>query len=147
MFKKIGDFYVLSWPKIFLIYGGLLTCIALTPALAQQDSTAIDSTEDTLPVEEYERSRRPTYDPKDRPGNSIIYPDASSPFILKNPGSFQLDVEVDTSLNYSIGEKLGSINYRPPTNLNFEQYNRLHAKKPSYDIFQSAAEHNHHLHH
>ena len=83
MFKKIGDFYVVSWAKIFFIYGGLLTCISLTPALAQQDSTLVDSTDDALPIEEYERSRRPTYNPKDRPGSSIIYPDASSPLILK----------------------------------------------------------------
>lgn len=85
-----------------------------------------DSTQNPLPVKEYEKSRQPTYESKDRPGNSIIYPDASSPLILKDPNSLELDVEVDTSLTYTIGERFGDIYYRAPTNLNFEQYNRLH---------------------
>ena len=93
------------------------------------DSIFADSTQIPLPVQEYERSRQPIYDPDDRPGNSIIYPNSSSPLILKDPNSLQLDVEVDTSLNYSIGERFGEIYYRPPTNLNFEQYNRLHGIK------------------
>ena len=63
-----------------------------------QDSLSSDSTQVPLPVQEYEKSRQPTYESKDRPGNSILYPDASSPLILKNPNSLQLDVEVDTSL-------------------------------------------------
>ncbi len=90
------------------------------------DSLTSDSTQISLPVQEYERSRQPIYQPQDRPGNSILYPDASSPLILGNPNSLQLDVEVDTSLNYTIGERFGEIYYRPPTNLNFEQYNQLH---------------------
>ena len=44
---------------------------------------------------------------------------------------------MDTSLNYTIGEKLGSINYRPPTNLNFEQYNRLHSGRMKKDYWKS----------
>lgn len=93
------------------------------------DSIFADSTENVLPIQEYERSRQPTYEPQDRPGNSIIYPDESSPLILKNPSSLQLDVEVDTSLNYSIGERFGDLYYRPPTNLNFEQYNQIYDQR------------------
>ena len=91
-----------------------------------QDSLQQDSTRSVLPVQEYERSRQPNYDPEDRPGNSILYPRSRSPLILSDPSTLQLDVEVDTSLNYSIGERMGDLYYRPPTNLNFEQYNRLH---------------------
>ena len=53
-----------------------------------------DSTQNPLPVQEYEKSRQPTYESKDRPGNSIVYPNASSPLILKDPNSLELDVEV-----------------------------------------------------
>ena len=94
-----------------------------------QDTIYSDSTQIQLPVQEYEKSRQPTYQPKDRPGNSILYPNSSSPLLLKDPSSLQLDIEVDTSLNYSIGERFGEIYYRPPSNLNFEQYNRLHGMK------------------
>ncbi len=94
-----------------------------------KDSIYSDSTQSPLPVQEYEKSRQPIYEPEDRPGNSIIYPESSSPFILKGPNSFQLDVEVDTSLNYTIGEKIGNFYYRPPSTLNFEQYNRLQGIK------------------
>lgn len=93
------------------------------------DTILSDTTQNQLPVQEYEKSRQPTYQPKDRPGNSILYPNASSPLLLKDPGSLQLDIEVDTSLNYSIGERFGEIYYRPPSNLNFDQYNRLHGVK------------------
>ena len=91
-----------------------------------KDSIFADTTQNQLPAQEYEKSRQPIYQPQDRPGNAIIYPEESSPLILKNPNSFQMDVEVDTSLNYTIGERFGNLYYRPPTNLDFEQYNRLH---------------------
>ena len=93
------------------------------------DSLGIDSLQGPLPVQEYERSRQPNYNPEDRPGNSFLYPQSKSPLILGDPSSIQLDVEVDTSLNYSIGEKLGDFYYRPPTNLNFQQYNELHDRQ------------------
>jgi len=92
------------------------------------DSIVADSTQNQLPVQDYERSRQPIYEPEDRPGNSILYPERSSPLLLKDPNSFQLDVEVDTSLNYTIGERVGDLYYRPPSNLNFEQYNRLQGR-------------------
>ena len=111
-----------AWWFIFCFSG-------VTAQIVQADSVAADSTQSQLPVQEYERSRQPNYQPDDRPGNSIIYPESSSPLILKDPNSLQLDVEVDTSLNYTIGERFGDIYYRPPTNLNFEQYNRLQGIK------------------
>ena len=101
-----------------------------------KDSIFTDTTQIQLPVEQYEKSRQPTYQPKDRPGNSIVYPDASSPLILKNPSSLQLDVEVDTSLNYTIGERFGNLYYRPPTNLNFEQYNSIQGRQMRKNYFK-----------
>jgi cell surface protein SprA len=113
------------------VYSGLLF-----QQVVPKDSIFTDTTQIQLPVEEYEKSRQPTYQPKDRPGNSIVYPDASSPLILKNPNSLQLDVEVDTSLNYTIGERFGEIYYRPPTNLNFEQYNSIHGHQMRKNFFK-----------
>jgi cell surface protein SprA len=128
-------FFIISksiYIKIVLVTVGLLS-LSLKSFPFQQvvpmDSIFSDSTQSELPVQEYERSRQPIYDPEDRPGNSIVFPEPSSPLILDNPNSLQLDVEVDTSLNYTIGERFGDLYYRPPSNLNFEQYNRLHGQK------------------
>lgn len=48
----------------------------------------------------------------------------------------QLEVEVDTGLNYTIGERFGELYYRPPTNLNFEQYNSLHGQQMRRNFFK-----------
>ena len=113
--------------RIFLISLWILFSFTrLYGQITPNDSIASDTTQYPLPVQEYQKSRQPIYEPKDRPGNSILYPNETSPLILKDPSSLQLEVEVDTSLNYTIDERIGELNYRAPTNLNFEQYNRLH---------------------
>ena len=128
MLRRIKGKSVYEYARVLvmmaLLYLGLSTQ-GITQTTSN-DSAVTDTIQTPLPVQEYERSRQPIYQPKDRPGNSILYPESSSPLILKNPSSLQLDVEVDTSLNYSIGERFGDIYYRAPTNLNFEQYNKLH---------------------
>ena len=110
--------------------GAMLVVCIFSSAQGQNvvpsDTVYSDSTQIQLPVQEYQRSRQPIYQPTDRPGNSIIYPDASSPLIMKDPSSLELDVAVDTSLNYTIGERFGDLYYRAPTDLNFEQFNHLH---------------------
>ncbi len=127
MLKKSVSKYKLSFIRVFLISFWLLFGFNFAYAdLNFQVVPKVDSTQSPLPVQEYEKSRQPTYESKDRPGNSIIYPNVSSPLILKDPSSLELDVEVDTSLTYTISERFGDIYYRAPTNLNFEQYNSLH---------------------
>ena len=121
-----------SW----LLFGFLQAQANFNFQVLPQDSLSSDSAKAPLPVQEYEKSRQPTYESKDRPGNSILYPEASSPLILKNPKSLQLDVEVDTSLTYTIDERFGDLYYRPPTILSFEQYNRLHGKKMRKDYWK-----------
>ena len=114
---------------IWLLFGFIQAQANFNFQVIPQDSVFTDTTQSPLPVQEYERSRQPIYESKDRPGNSILYPNASSPLLLKDPSSLQLDVEVDTRLTYTIDERFGDIYYRPPTYLNFEQYNRLHGIK------------------
>ena len=115
--------------SLLMLFGFFQAHAALNFQVVPKDSIFSDSTQNLLPVQEYEKSRQPTYEPKDRPGNSIIYPNASSPLILKDPSSMQLGVEVDTSLTYTIDERIGGLYYRAPTNLNFEQYNKLQGMK------------------
>ncbi len=115
--------------SLWILLGDLQVFANINFQAVPQVSINSDSTQVSPPVQQYQKSKQPTYNSKDRPGNSIIYPNSSSPLILKDPSTLQLDIEVDTSLNYSIGERFGEIYYRPPTNLNFEQYNRLHGVK------------------
>jgi cell surface protein SprA len=139
---RLTAIYRLTIVKIFLVVAFIIQLSSEAFAFQQvlpQDSVAVDSTHSSAPTEpaEYERSRQPTYVPQDRFGNSILYPDASSPLILKNPSLIELDVEVDTSLTYSIGERLGDLYYRPPTSLNFQQYNRLYDRRMKKDFWQA----------
>jgi cell surface protein SprA len=41
---------------------------------------------------------------------------------LKDPNQLKLDVEIDTSLNYTIYEKIGELNYRPTTSMSFQEF-------------------------
>ncbi len=77
----------------------------------------------------YEPSRAPEFEPQDRPGNSFIYPETNSPFLLKDPGTFNRDIQVDSSFNYHIKEKIGDINYRPPSSMSFKEFNQLQNKQ------------------
>ena len=77
----------------------------------------------------YEPSRAPDFQPQDRPGNSFVYPGTKSPFLLNDPGSFKQDVRVDSSFNYHIQEKVGDLDYRPPSTMSFKEFNQLQNKQ------------------
>jgi cell surface protein SprA len=96
-----------------------------------------DNTTPTQPqTGPYEPSRQPTFNPEDRPGDPYLYPPTQSPFYLGNPGSYQMEVDVDTSLNYTIREQMGDIDYRPPSTMSFEEYNRLHNRRMLSDYWR-----------
>ena len=121
-----------------LIFVCLILSFAYLELKAQQpaqNQSAADSLTNSSGQTEVD-PHLPIYEPKDRPSNSIIYPDATSPLILKNPSSLEMDVEVDTSLNYTIGERFGDVYYRTPLNLNFEQYDRLDGIKMKKDFWK-----------
>jgi len=123
-----NNHYIYFSKYIRLIVSLCLIAMLVTQNLQAQQQPSSPTKSDTTkvsPAIDDDDPNQPTYNPKDRPSNAIIYPDASSPLILKNPSSLELDVQVDTSLNYTIGERFGDLYYRPPVNLNFEQYNRL----------------------
>jgi cell surface protein SprA len=41
----------------------------------------------------------------------------------------ELDVEIDTSLNYTIYEKIGDLNYRPTSSMSFEEFNKFQERQ------------------
>lgn len=100
------------------------------------DTVAVDSTKTDNTINQNKNPNSPDINFQDRPGNSILYPDYKSPFLLKNPGSLKLNVDVDTSLTYTIDENFGNLRYRPPVNLNFEQYNKLQGIRMRKDYWK-----------
>lgn len=87
----------------------------------KSDSTKADSLRN-LP---YTPSRRPTHNPRYRFGDPFSNTTAVSPLLLKDPSKLELDVEIDTSLNYTIYEKIGDLNYRPTSSMSFKEFNRF----------------------
>lgn len=88
---------------------------------AQRSDTARTTPRDTVP-ETYEPSRRPTFRPSDRYGDPFSNTTTQSPLFIQGGGPLKLDVEIDTSLNYTIYEKVGPLNYRPATTMSFEEF-------------------------
>ncbi len=91
----------------------------------QADTTKADSLKN-LP---YTPSRRPIHTPSYRFGDPFSNSAASSPLLLKDPSKLQLDVEIDTSLNYTIYEKIGDLNYRPTSSMSFDEFNKYQDRK------------------
>jgi cell surface protein SprA len=77
---------------------------------------------DTTRAQPYTPSRRPTYRATDRYGDPFSNKTSQSPLNLKDPGTMKMDVDIDTAGNYTIREKVGDVDYRPPTNMTFEEY-------------------------
>ena len=87
-------------------------------AYGQQQNSA-----DTLRLEPL-NPYRPFFRTRDRYGDPFSNFTTFSPLFLKNPKSFNTEIEIDTGRNYNILEKAGSLNYRPPSSMSFEEFKR-----------------------
>lgn len=68
------------------------------------------------------KSKRPDYTPEDRLGDPYSNPGSKSPFLL-NPKGVQQNVILDDTMGtYTIEEKIGETDYRPPSTMTFEEY-------------------------
>jgi cell surface protein SprA len=100
-----------------------LNLLLSTVAHGQRADTVRVDPNDTIPTPEtYEPTRRPTYTPSDRYGDPFSNTTTESPLFLKDPNQLKMDVEIDTSLNYTIFEKIGELNYRPTTSMSFDEF-------------------------
>ena len=77
---------------------------------------------DTTNNQPYQPNRRPTYRSTDRYGDPFSNTPSQSPMNLKDPNSMKLDVDIDTAGNYTIRERMGEVDYRPPSTMSFEEY-------------------------
>ena len=93
---------------------------------------------DTVPGS-YQPSRQPTYDPRDRLGDPFSDGVEQSSLINKDPFGLNMEVEVDTALNYSIYERMDGLDFRPPTIMTFEEYSRLIERNMIRDYWKTKA--------
>jgi hypothetical protein len=118
---------ILTFRKISVATFLFAVCLFLTgmnDSFAQvtpsRDTTKIK--QDSLNNLPYKPSRRPTFRLGDRYGDPFSNSTTESPLFLKDPTKVNLDVELDSGLNYTIYEKIGELNYRPITTMSFEEF-------------------------
>lgn len=99
--------YAVAYPVGMCI---LLLTMAV-PTFAQKSNT--DSSA-------YTPSTRPIYYSEDRYGDPFSNGDNFDP--AGDPSNLNVEIEADTSGNYTIYEKIGGLNYRPPSTMSFEDY-------------------------
>ncbi|MCV9388121.1 T9SS outer membrane translocon Sov/SprA [Reichenbachiella ulvae] len=91
----------------------------MNQAVLAQQNPPPDSTQQS---QGYEPSFRPTYQQRDRYGDPFSNSQSSSPLLMDGPSNLELEVEMDSSMNYTIQEKVGALNYRPRSTMTFEQF-------------------------
>lgn len=104
----------------------------------RQDTTKL-SKQDTVKNRSYRPSRKPTFRLRDRYGDPFTNTPTESPLFLKDPTKVNLDVELDSNLNYTIYEKIGDLNYRPVTTMSFEEFKSLQDRQLLKGYWQSKA--------
>lgn len=99
----------------------LLACLVNVSVYAQQrDSTKADTTIRSRTINPY----RPSYRERDRYGDPFSNYSTQSPFYLKDPKSMSTGLEMDTTRNYTITEKMGNVNVRPMSTMSFNEFNQ-----------------------
>lgn len=77
---------------------------------------------DSLKKLPYIPSTRPDFIQKDRLGDPFSNYTGQSPLLYGDPSNLNMAFELDTGLNFSVTEKIGSFDYRPPTIISFDEY-------------------------
>lgn len=116
----------------------VVLCLFLSPTIVlYAQSSPSDSTkkEEEIP---YRKSPKPNTNINDRYGDNLSNKTTDSPLILKNPSNIQQTVELDeTGKGYIIKEKSGEFDYRPPTRMTYEQYERYKRQKDLKQYWKS----------
>ncbi len=101
------------------------------------DTLKGDTTRDTLQNKPYKPEPLPTFEPKDRYGNPFVFEPVESPLQLKDPSNLKMDLEIDTSDNYIIHEKIGDIDYRPVSTMTFDQFQKIQEERMIKDYWKN----------
>jgi len=113
-----------------------IACLPIPYAFAQESDTtrnnAIDTTR-TRVINPY----HPSFRPSDRYGDPFSNRTTNSPLFLTDPKSLNLDVEIDTGMNYTIHEKIGNVNFRPVSTMSFDEFDAQQTRQIKKDYWQS----------
>lgn len=107
-------------------------------AFAQRTDSTRVNTDTTRATTPYRSSRRPTFNPTDRYGDPFSNTTYETP-LFRDPNQLKLDVEIDTSLNYTLYEKIGDLNYRPTTSMTFEEFKQYQERQMLKQYWQTRA--------
>jgi cell surface protein SprA len=124
---------ILFFTYHFTIGAGNLWLLQTTPV--PQDTIP----EDTVQSRKYTPSFRPTYDFQDRYGDPFFHRKSSSPLFIE-PSGVKLDYDLDTAGTYTIYERIGEVDFKPPAEITFEEYKRYNADRIKRDYFKSKSQ-------
>lgn len=126
-------FHITPIHILILLAGVLVPFMSYGVQQAPADSVAADS----VINQKYEPSYRPTFRQQDRFGDPFSNTQSPSPLLLEDPASMQLDLEIDTGMNYTIYERVGALNYRPRSTMSFEEFNRYQDAQMKKEYWQN----------
>ena len=92
---------------------------------------------DTIPDTDYEPSAQPNYRQPDRYGDPFSNPPPRTPLYPRTPTQLETDISVDSTVNYSIYERINGLDYRAPSYLNFDQYQQYQERRSLQDYWRS----------
>ncbi|MEQ9303048.1 MAG: cell surface protein SprA, partial [Marinoscillum sp.] len=101
-----------------------------------QDTARQDTVNRDTVVLPYAPSKTPTYQPPYRFGDPFSNRISPSPLQLVDPSSIDLQVDFDSSVNYSVYERIGDVNFRPVTTMSFEEYDTYNDQQITKDYFK-----------
>lgn len=107
-------------PKTFFVFAFAFTCIGTTAFAQKTDSLR--------------------YPIKDRRGDKYTWQNRN-PFDIRDTALLKQDIQYDpVTKQYVIVEKIGGKEYRKPTYLTFEEFQRIQAKKAEADYFKKRSQ-------
>lgn len=96
--------------------------------------------QDTIKKGKAPKKRNAVAAPSDRYGDPYSNKQAKSPLLLGNPSNITTEVEADSSHeNYTIREKAGDVDYRPPATMTFDEYQKYKNKEMLQNYWRTKA--------
>lgn len=104
---------------LFILFGGnILAQQTIATDTIPADTINLDSIRNLL----YKPSSRPNFLPQDRLGDPFSNRVGYSPLLFGDPSNMTMSFELDTGLNFSLTERIGNFDYRPPIIISFDEY-------------------------
>ncbi len=120
---------------MILLFGlGFIPKAIAVPYILIQQTPQDTVKTDTIPP--YTPTKVPTYQPSYRFGDPFSNQSSHSPLLLSDPSSIDLQVDFDSTINYSVYERIGDVNFRPVTTMTFEEYDKFNDDQIAKDYFQ-----------